>query len=79
MMCDPVGEREIAERLGVKVGTVAMWNFRGTRVPFPEPRWTVSANPAWDWPDIEAWARRTERLPTPKAPARGARRGGKRQ
>jgi len=28
----------------------------------PEPRWTVSGQPAWDWPEIETWARRTGRL-----------------
>jgi sirohydrochlorin ferrochelatase len=28
----------------------------------PEPRWTVSGQPAWDRAEIEAWARRTGRL-----------------
>jgi len=28
----------------------------------PHPRWTVSGQPAWDWPEIQAWARRTGRL-----------------
>jgi hypothetical protein len=28
----------------------------------PQPRWTVSGQPAWDWTDIETWARRTGRL-----------------
>jgi hypothetical protein len=28
----------------------------------PDPRWTVSGQPAWDWAEIEAWARRTGRL-----------------
>jgi hypothetical protein len=31
----------------------------------PQPRWTVSGQPAWDWDDIEAWARRTGRLTKP--------------
>jgi hypothetical protein len=28
----------------------------------PAPRWTVSGQPAWDWSEIEEWARRTGRL-----------------
>lgn len=55
----PVGGVEIAQRLGVERKTVAMWNLRGL---LPEPRWTVSGNPAWEWDDIEEWARRTGRL-----------------
>lgn len=51
---------EIAERLGVKQNTVAIWKVRGV---LPIHRWTVSGNPAWDWwRDIEPWARRTGRL-----------------
>lgn len=60
---DPVGMLEIAQRLGVKQQTVAMWKLRKL---LPEPTWTVSGNPAWDWPDIEEWARRTRRLPLPE-------------
>ena len=56
--CEPVGMSEIGERLGVRAQTVAMWKLRGV---LPEPRWQVSGNPAWNWPDIEAWARRTGR------------------
>jgi len=55
----PVGAAEIAERLGVKPQTVHMWRHREL---MPEPRWTVSGQPAWSWQDIEAWARRTGRL-----------------
>jgi hypothetical protein len=50
---------EIATRLGVKPQTVHTWRQRGI---VPEPRWTVSGQPAWDWPEIEEWARRTGRL-----------------
>lgn len=56
---DPVGVSDIAERLGVKTQTVAQWKLRGL---LPEPRWTVSKIPAWQWPDIEKWARETGRL-----------------
>lgn len=28
----------------------------------PAPRWTISGQPAWDWAEIEAWARRTGRV-----------------
>jgi len=31
----------------------------------PAPRWTVSGRPAWDWTEIETWARRTGRLREP--------------
>jgi len=55
----PVGAAEIAARLRVKPQTVHTWRQRKL---MPEPRWTVSGQPAWDWPAIEAWARRTGRL-----------------
>ena len=55
----PVGAAEIAERLGVKPQTVHTWRQRRL---LPEPRWTVSGQPAWDWSEIAAWARRTGRL-----------------
>ena len=50
----PVGAAEIAERLGVRQQTVAQWKLRGV---LPAPRWTVSRLPAWNWPEIEHWAR----------------------
>jgi hypothetical protein len=55
----PVGAAEIAERLGVKPQTVHAWRHRDL---MPEPRWTVSGQPAWSWQDVESWARRTGRL-----------------
>lgn len=58
----PVGAAEIASRLGVKPQTVHTWRQRGL---VPDPPWSVSGQPAWDWPDIEAWARRTGRLRAP--------------
>lgn len=58
MTVEPVGAVEIAERLGVRQQTVAMWKLRGI---MPEPRWVVSGNPAWDWRDVEKWAEETGR------------------
>jgi len=55
----PVGAAEVASRLGVRAPTVHTWRQRKL---LPEPRWTVSGQPAWDWAEIEAWARRTGRL-----------------
>ena len=57
-MCDPVGVSEIAQRLQVKQQTAAMWRYRKL---LPEPRWTVSGQPAWDWPAIQEWAKETGR------------------
>lgn len=53
MTCDPVGLKEIAERLGYKVQTVQLWSHQGD---LPEPPWRVSGQPAWDWPTIATWA-----------------------
>lgn len=59
---EPVGIVEIVDRLGVKRGTVLAWRKRG--LGFPDPRWTVGGRPAWDWRDVEAWARKMDRLPS---------------
>ena len=53
MACDPVGLKEIAERLGVRRGTVDIWHHRGL---LPAPKWTVGGRPAWSWRTIEKWA-----------------------
>lgn len=55
----PVGIPEIAERLGVKRATVDQWRLRGL---LPDPKWTVGGRPAWDWTDVEKWAKETGRL-----------------
>ena len=60
MECDPVGIPEIAQRLGVKRSTVDMWGYRKL---MPEPTWQVGGRPAWNWPDIKAWAEQSDRLP----------------
>ena len=59
MSIDPVGLIEIAERLGVLPQTAAMWRYRRL---LPDPAWTISGSPAWDWPTITKWARQTGRL-----------------
>jgi hypothetical protein len=62
---DVVGTREIAERLGVQLGTVHMWQQRRDTLnpPMPEPRGKVSGVPWWSWRDVQRWARKTGRLP----------------
>lgn len=56
---EPVGVAEIADRLGVKIETARMWNYRRL---LPPARWQVSRQPAWDWAEIQKWARETGRL-----------------
>lgn len=58
MACDPVGADDIAKRLGVKKATVVQWRYRGL---MPEPKWTVSGRPCWNWPDVQKWAKTTGR------------------
>ncbi len=58
----PVGAAEIAKRLGVRPQTVHAWRHRKL---MPQPRWTVSGQPAWAWAEIEAWAITTGRLHAP--------------
>jgi hypothetical protein len=57
---DLVGVSDIAERLRVPRGTVAIWKHREL---MPEPEWTISGGPVWRWSKIEKWARETNRLP----------------
>lgn len=57
---EPMGIKEIAERLGVAAQTVTNWRSGGR---FPTSRWTVSGAPAWCWHrDVAPWARSTGRL-----------------
>lgn len=65
---EPVGVVDIARRLGVRQQTVAMWRYRGL---LPDPRWSVSNQPAWDWQDIRRWAESTGRLPADTHPDEG--------
>ncbi len=59
---DPVGAADIAARLGVRAETAATWRHRGL---LPEPDWTVSGSPVWDWSQIAEWAAETDRMPSP--------------
>lgn len=59
-----VGAAEVAERLGLAyVQTVHTWRSRYS--DFPDPVATLKRAMIWSWPDIEAWARSTGRLPCP--------------
>lgn len=51
---DPVGQSDIASRLGVATVTVQKWRER--HPGFPAPRWTVSGRPVWEWDEVQEWA-----------------------
>jgi len=59
MICQMVGQTEIAEMLGVKRQTVRMWNHRGM---LPEPHQVLAAGPIWRAETIVTWAKQTGRL-----------------
>jgi predicted DNA-binding transcriptional regulator AlpA len=61
-----IGAEEIARRLGVAAFTVYNWRKRG--LSFPEPVFTMSRVAVWYWPDVEAWATETGRLPVVEMP-----------
>lgn len=48
----PVGQAEIAERLGRSRKLVNLWRVRGN---LPKPEATVSGAPCWRWGTIAAW------------------------
>ncbi|MGH7748265.1 MAG: hypothetical protein ACREQ5_26440 [Candidatus Dormibacteria bacterium] len=62
---DIVGEREIADMLGVKPVTVRIWRMRTRegQLDFPEPSAVVSGQELWARAVIIKWAYRTGRLP----------------
>ncbi|MDQ1423674.1 MAG: prophage regulatory protein [Acidimicrobiaceae bacterium] len=56
-----VGTAEIAERLNLShAETVHNWRHR--YADFPEPVAKLRQALVWNWPDVEAWARRTGRI-----------------
>jgi predicted DNA-binding transcriptional regulator AlpA len=59
VLTDPVGIKEVAERLGVQRGTVDQWLQREL---MPPADCLIGGRPAWSWPTIEKWARDTHRL-----------------
>jgi hypothetical protein len=56
---DIVGIKEIAERLGRKPQTAALWRHRGI---LPPEEGIVSGAPAWHWRTIAGWAVATGRV-----------------
>lgn len=56
-----VGAAEIAERIAATVSTVHSWHRRYD--DFPKPAARLHAALVWNWPDVQAWARKTGRLP----------------
>lgn len=55
--CEPVGQKQIADRLGVSAKTPNTWYVRGL---LPKPWGRVGNGPAWCWPhQIVPWAKQT--------------------
>lgn len=54
-----VGVVEIVRRLDVSRSAFDQWRYRG--LGFPEPKWTIGGRPAWYWPDVLRWAKKTGR------------------
>lgn len=61
-MIDPVGAKEIAERLGVNARTVHMWKHRD-QLPAPDYD-RINGTAAWEWETVLRWAGLTGRLVT---------------
>lgn len=59
MTCDPVGVADIADRLGVKRQTVALWNMKKR---LPPPDWQLRSGPLWHWPRVKKWAKDAGKL-----------------
>lgn len=60
-MDELVGTAEIAKRLGVVRQSVHQLQRR--HPDFPEPVAKLERVQVWAWPDVEAWAKATGRLP----------------
>lgn len=56
-----VGAHEIASRLGVARSQV-VHEWRRRYSDFPEPVATLKTALIWDWAEVAAWARATNRL-----------------
>jgi hypothetical protein len=59
---DLVGTQEIADRLGLSHRETVN-TLRRRHADFPAPFGRIGAVRIWSWTDVEAWARRTGRLP----------------
>lgn len=55
---DPVGPKEIADRLEVSVNTVHSWRNRDAII---DPDVVISGVPVWSWDRIASWALETGR------------------
>jgi hypothetical protein len=60
---DLVGAAEIADRLDVAHRETVI-NWRRRYPDFPQPVAELRGALIWSWPDVEAWARVTGRLPS---------------
>jgi predicted DNA-binding transcriptional regulator AlpA len=58
-----VGAAEIAERIGLS-HVQSVHTIRRRHPDFPSPVAQLKTAMVWYWPDIEAWAKATGRLPT---------------
>jgi hypothetical protein len=56
-----VGAAEIAERLGLNKPSV-VHDWRQRHDDFPKPIARLRMGLVWAWPDVERWAKKTERL-----------------
>lgn len=56
-----VGAMEIAQRLGMKRPQV-VYGWRRRHAEFPDPIARLSIGNVWNWPEVEAWAKKTGRL-----------------
>ncbi len=73
-MADPVGVREIAERLGASRKTVWKWTNQGI---FPDAEYpAVNTFPAWEWETVLRWVGDSRRLHHPPARVEYKRRFG---
>lgn len=59
----PLGIVEIAELFDLSREAVNSWRRPERDLKFPEPRGVVGGRPSWDRAEVEAWGRRTGRLP----------------
>jgi hypothetical protein len=59
---DLVGAAEIAERLGLS-HPQSVHTLRRRHIDFPAPVAELRQAMVWAWPDVEAWARASGRLP----------------
>lgn len=59
---DLVDVRMIAERLGL-AHPQSVGNLVLRHPDFPAPLGMWGRTRLWSWPDVESWARRTDRLP----------------